>query len=142
MSRSIFAIIAAGALLGTAGAVSTDDEVTARKAALELAGAFSNDGFKMRDGHWSGPIAPGKPQFIQVNLYAGNEYWFSAGATGKAQKLGVSVFDEAGKAVAFEPYVEGLTAAAGFAPEASGPYYVKVTSEGEPTTFCLIYSYK
>jgi len=26
------------------------------KAALDLAGAFSNEGFKMRDGHWSGTI--------------------------------------------------------------------------------------
>jgi hypothetical protein len=29
----------------------TDAEVSARKDALELAGAFGNDGFKIRDGH-------------------------------------------------------------------------------------------
>ena len=30
----------------------TDAEVRARKDALDVAGAFSNDGFKIRDGHW------------------------------------------------------------------------------------------
>ena len=38
----------------------SDDEVTARKNALDLAGAFSNDGFKIRDGSWIGQIAAGK----------------------------------------------------------------------------------
>ena len=32
----------------------TDAEVSARKDALELAGAFGNDGFKIRDGHSCG----------------------------------------------------------------------------------------
>ena len=36
----------------------SDAEVAARKVALDLAGAFSNEGFKMRDGHWSGTIKP------------------------------------------------------------------------------------
>ena len=30
----------------------TDAEVQARKDALDVAGAFANDGFKIRDGHW------------------------------------------------------------------------------------------
>ena len=29
----------------------TDAEVSARKDALDIAGAFANDGFKIRDGH-------------------------------------------------------------------------------------------
>src|SRR5437870_9204229 len=40
----------------TFAAPESDSEVAARKAALDLAGAFSNEGFKMRDGHWSGTI--------------------------------------------------------------------------------------
>jgi hypothetical protein len=121
----------------------SDDEVTARKNALDLAGAFSNDGFKIRDGSWIGQIAAGKSSVIQVNLYAGNEYWFTLGATPGARKLNVSVFDETGAPVEYEPYTENQTAAAGFAPEASGPYYIKVEQlEGEPASFCLLYSYK
>jgi hypothetical protein len=122
----------------------SDDEVAARKSALELAGAFANEGFKLRDGHWSGPIKVGEAKVVQVNLYAGNEYYFSVAGTEKAKKMAVSLFDEAGKAIEVEdPYQEGATAAVGFSPDASGPFYVKVEEiEGEPTAFCLICSYK
>jgi hypothetical protein len=131
------------AIISPIGLSVSDDEVTARKNALDLAGAFSNDGFKIRDGSWIGQIAAGKTSVIQVNLYAGNEYWFSLGATPGAKKVNVSVYDEAGEPVEYEPYSEGPTAAAGFAPEASGPYYIKVEElEGEPASFCLLYSYK
>jgi hypothetical protein len=41
------------------------------------------------------------------------------------------------------PYQSGPRAAAGFSPDASGLYYVKVAlEEGQPATFCLIYTYK
>jgi hypothetical protein len=130
-------------LLSPIARAETDKEVAARKNALDVAGAFSNDGFKLRDGHWCGTIEPGKPQLVQVSLYAGNEYWFSVGATAEAKKLAVSVYDEAGKPLLFDPWSQGGTAAAGFAPEASGPYYVKIEAlEGTPATFCLLYSYK
>jgi hypothetical protein len=121
----------------------TDKEVAARKRALDVAGAFSNDGFKLRDGHWCGTIEPGKPQLVQVSLYAGNEYWFSLGATADAKKVAISVYDEAGKPLTFDPWTEGSTAAAGFAPDASGPYYLKIEAlEGQLATFCVLYSYK
>jgi hypothetical protein len=121
----------------------TDDEVAARKAVLDLAGAFSNDGFKIRDGNWTGQIHLRETPLLQVNLYAGNQYWFSVGATDKAKKMSVTVFDESGKPVETNNYQEGARAAAGFSPEASGPYYVRIQElEGEPAQFCLIYSYK
>ena len=121
----------------------TDAEVAARKNALGVAGAFSNDGFKLRDGHWCGTVTKAKPQFIQVNLYAGNEYWFSVAAMPATGKVGVSVYDENGKPLAFEPWNEGAAAAAGFSPDASGPYYLKVeTLDDETATVCLLYSYK
>ncbi len=123
----------------------TNDEVAAHNAASELAGAFHNDGFKLRDGHWSGKVQPGKSQVIQVNLYAGNQYWFSVGtASGnKPANVSLSIYDETGKALPAEAQAEGGRAAAGFSPEASGPYFVKVAeTEGAPATFCLLYSYK
>jgi hypothetical protein len=138
------AILLAAALLAPVFAADeADDEVAARKVALDLAGAFSNDGFKLRDGHWMGRFAPSKGAVVQVNLFAGNEYWFSLGATDRAKKVSVSVFDETGKPIAYEPYQEGASAAAGFSPVASGPYLIKVEQlEGEPGAFCLLYSYK
>lgn len=121
----------------------TDQEVEARKAALDLAGAFSNDGFKMRDGHWCGTVQPHEHALIAVNLYAGNQYWFSVGATGPAKKLTVSVYDETGKPVATEGYSSGEKAAAGFSPTSSGQYYVMVElSEGGASSVCFVYSYK
>jgi hypothetical protein len=122
----------------------SDDEVIARKNALELAGAFTNDGFKLRDGYWSGPIKTGESKLVQVNLYAGNEYYFSVAGADKAKKVAVSAYDETGAAIVIEePYQEGATAAIGFSPMASGPYYLKVEElEGEPSAFCLVCSYK
>jgi hypothetical protein len=121
----------------------TDEEVEAHKQVLDLTGAFTNEGFKLRDGHWAGPIKPKERAVIAVNLYAGNQYWFSLGATAAAKKVAVSLYDENGKPLGFEPYSEEGRAAAGFAPRVSGTYYVKVEElEGAPSSFCLLYSYK
>ena len=121
----------------------SDSEVAARRAALDLAGAFSNEGFKMRDGHWSGTIKPKEPALIAVNLYAGNQYWFSVGATEPAKKIAVNVYDVTGKLIQTENYSEGDKAAAGFSPTSSGQYYVLVDLvEGDESSVCLVYSYK
>jgi hypothetical protein len=121
----------------------SDDATTARKVAYEVAGAFTNDGFKLRDGFWSGKIERKKPQLLQVNLFAGNEYWFSLGTSSAAKKVAVTLYDEAGKPLAVEPFSEEGKAAAGFSPTVSGAYYVKVEAlEGGDASFCLLYSYK
>jgi hypothetical protein len=135
-----------GLLIFAAGAslrAETDEEVEAHKLVLDLAGAFSNDGFKLRDGHWTGIIKPQERALVAVNLYAGNQYWFSAAANTKAKKISVNVYDESGKPVVTEIYNSGDKASAGFSPTSSGQYFVALSLlEGEPTTFCLVYSYK
>ena len=139
---SIFAAIVLAAATAFAEPES-DSEVNARKAALDLAGAFTNEGFKMRDGHWSGTIKPKEHALIAVNLYAGNQYWFSVGATEPAKKIAVNVYDETGKLIQTESYSENEKAAAGFSPTGSGQYYVMVDLvEGDASSVCLIYSYK
>jgi hypothetical protein len=121
----------------------TNTEVAARKAALDLAGAFTNDGFKIRDGHWCGTIKPHDHALVAVNLYAGNQYWFSAGATEQAKKIAVSLYDESGKQVTTEGYNAGEKAAAGLSPTNSGQYFVSIDLvEGQEGSFCLVYSYK
>jgi hypothetical protein len=120
----------------------TDAEVRARKDALDVAGAFSNDGFKIRDGHWCGVVKPHEHALVAVNLYAGNQYWFSAAAPEPA-KIAVSLYDEGGKQVTTESYNNGEKAAAGFSPANSGQYFVSVDLiEGDGGSFCLVYSYK
>jgi hypothetical protein len=134
------AVLAAG--LVSTYAAEGDAEVEARKVALDLAGAFSNDGFKIRDGHWTGPAKPNDPALIAVNLYAGNQYWFSVGAD-QAKKIAVRVYDEHGQPMSAEAYEDEEKAAAGFSPALSGQYFVSITpAEGDAGTFCLVYSYK
>ena len=127
-----------------AAAAENDGEVAARETALELAGAFVNDGYKIRDGHWSGQLQPHVPQIMTVNLYAGNQYYFALGYTDKARKATVTVYDERGRMVEGEEFFQDkIRSAAGVSPVASGPYYVSVELvDGEPTDFCLLYSYK
>jgi hypothetical protein len=128
---------------GISARAETDAEVQARKNALDLAGAFANDGFKTRDGHWCGTIKPHDHALVAVNLYAGNQYWFSAGAAEPATKIAVSVYDESGKQVPTDTHSAGDKAAAGFSPANSGQYFVSVDSiEGPEGSLCLIYSYK
>jgi hypothetical protein len=140
-------LIFASAMLIAATAIvcaENDEEVEAHRQALDLTGAFTNDGFKLRDGHWAGQIKPKDRAVIAVNLYSGNQYWFSAAAANdKAKKIAVDVYDESGKPMTTETYAEGERASAGFSPTTSGQYYVAVSLvEGEPSTVCLVYSYK
>jgi hypothetical protein len=121
----------------------TDDQTKAHSEVLDLAGAFQNDGFKLRDGTWYGQVSQGHPQTLQVNLYSGNAYWFSVAGTDASTGLAVSVFDDHGNPVEVQSYQKDNRAAAGFSPDASGLYYVEVSSSAQAaTTFCLIYSYK
>ncbi|MGZ4966542.1 MAG: hypothetical protein ACXWFY_00595 [Chthoniobacterales bacterium] len=138
--RSICIIIAVFVL--GARAAETDTQVEARKVALDLAGAFSNDGFKLRDGHWSGPIKKGEQALVAVNLYAGNQYWFSVGASETAKKFTLQLFDENGQPLTTDNFEDDGMAAAGFAPTISGQYFVAVSAQDADSTYCLVYSYK
>jgi len=144
MNRSLLIPLSVLVLaIGSSARGDTDAEVQARRDALDVAAAFSNDGFKIRDGHWCGTVKPHERSLVAVNLYAGNQYWFSAGATEPGKKIAVSVYDETGKQVSTDSYDNGEKAAAGFAPQNSGQYFVSVDLlEGEQSTFCLVYSYK
>src|ERR1051325_3110075 len=122
--RFLLLIFALGA--GAVLRADTDAEVNARKDALELAGAFANDGFKIRDGHACGMLKPHDHALIAVNLYAGNQYWFSVGTTQPLKKVAVSLYDETGKRMSTEDFSNEDKAAAGFAPEHSGQYFVSV----------------
>jgi hypothetical protein len=145
MKRSFLILLCAAFAFAPVHAA-TDGEVEARRAALGVAGAFTNDGFKLRDGHWAGNFAPGKPQIVQVNLYAGNQYWFTLGATPPAKKVAIAIYDETGKPMKIDAdhtFLDNSVAAAGFSPDDSGKYFVKVeVVDGAAADFCLVYSYK
>jgi hypothetical protein len=138
----LLAVAGCGKAFAEAG-LANDAEVAARRSALELAGAFSNEGFKLRDGTFSGVLKPKEMLLIQVNLYAGNQYWFSVGTTPQAKKVSVQVFNENAQPLESESFQQENQSAAGFSPTVSGPYYISILeTEGEPASFCFLYSYK
>lgn len=126
----------------------------ARRLALETAGAFANDGFRTRDGEWSGSLAKDSPLFLQVTLFAGESYWFIAASPVRGDIVRVTVYDSSGKRMKGEQWKEdasgtsksGARAAAGVAPERSGTYFVAVElleqTDGSPADFSLVYAYK
>src|ERR1041385_8933593 len=122
-------LLLAGVAMTAAAALAwaeTDEEVEAHKQVLDLTGASPNDGSKLRDGHWAGQLKPKDRAVVAVNLYAGNQYWFSAAAADeKAKKIAVDVYDENGKPITTENYNEGERASAGFSPTTSGGKFFK-----------------
>src|SRR3954468_21736069 len=134
--RISLSILCALLLTNPAARAESDKEVQAHRAVLDLAGAFSNDGFKIRDGHWTGTLKPKDNVVVAVNLYAGNQYWFAVGAVEPAKKVDVAVYDETGKLMESENYQEGSRSAAGFSPTASGQYFISITlAEGEESSY-------
>lgn len=110
---------------------------------MDLGGALSNDGFKMRDRIWSGKIEPGKPQRLAVNLFRGNHYWFGAAADAGLKNVKVSLFGPDGAAVEGLDHEEPGLAAVGVTVGTTGQYFVQVETSGGPSSdFCLLYLFK
>lgn len=123
----------------------------ARRMALELAGAFQNDGFRVRDGEWGGSLSKGDPRFLRLTLFAGESYWVIAATPTQGAILRVTLYDAQGKALKTEQWKDegreiGSRCAVGVAPDQSGKYFASVelieTSGDLPAEFSLIYAYK
>lgn len=135
-----------GAWAGLAIAETPTEEAgadSARRLALELAGAFANDGFRLRDGFVTGEIESGKPVVVEVNLFRGNAYWFIAAPDKPGRRLAMTIHDSEGKPLVSESWAEEAAVAAGVEPAGSGRFYIRLEQlEGSKGPFCLIYSYK
>ena len=127
----------------------------ARRLALETAGAFTNDGFRTRDGEWSGTLTKGTPLFLQVTLFAGESYWFIAASPQRGGVVRVTLHDSSGKRIKGEQWKDEIKegdlkpfarSAAGLSPEKSGTYFVAVElveqPDASPADFTLVYAYK
>ena len=142
MTSLLSALLALATALN-ASTASGDAVVTCRRAALELAGAWTNNGFRLRERSWSGTLPAEKPALARVNLLAGNRYWFTAATNAASTALAVQIYDIHGAPLTVEIYQDGPLAAAGFAPATSGTYIIGVSEiHGTPVPFCLVYSYK
>lgn len=117
---------------------------TLRAKALELAAAFSNDGYKIRDGFWFSMLPPaGQMALLAVNLFAGNQYWFCVAVASPASHIVLKLYNENGHLVSTQFYEKNSTAALGTEPSHSGKYYLSIQLlDGAPANFCVLYSYK
>ena len=124
---------------------------TAKRNALDLVGALVNDGFRVRDGDWMVTLIPKKPVFLQVTLFAGNQYWFAAAVTPPGDKLKLSTYDATGHSIKLDTWcdneaVSGAKIAGGFIAPKSGKYFVGIelvdSKENTKADACLIYAYK
>ena len=123
----------------------------ARRLALESAGAFTNEGFRIRDAEWAFTLSKGTQAFLQVTLFAGNHYWFVTASPTPASKLRVTLYDKLGKPLKTQQWQElgehgGSRAAAGISTERSGSYFVGVEildAPGDlPLDCSLVIAYK
>ena len=124
-------------------------ESEAWRRSLELAAAFSNDGFRIRDGHWIARFESGSgSKVLETNLYAGNAYWFCAATRNPESAVTLSIHDASGAVLISESTLDEGRSAMAFTPEISGPYYLRITLTPKPgqapsaDSFCVVYTYK
>ncbi len=132
--------------------VSTDTVFAeSKRNALDLVGALINDGFRNRDGVWNLTLTPGQTSFLQVTLFAGNQYWFVAAAKLPAELLKITCYDHEGHPIKLDSWkdnlaIPGARRAAGFLAPKSGNYFIGlslVESHGNsPADASLVYAYK
>jgi hypothetical protein len=114
-----------------------------RSKAIEIAGAPPESGYIARDGFWLGTLEKQKPVVLAVNLFAGNEYRFSAANLDPATQLRVSVFDGEGRPTGSENPLESSGATASVAPLRNGRHFVRLLmTEGDKAETCMVYFYK
>src|ERR1700677_3789687 len=114
MKPVLILMMAAMIVAPAAGCAQSDAEVAAHESVLDLAGAFTNDGFKLRDGNFTGGLKPGESKVVQVNLFAGNQYWFSVSTADAKTSVTIALYDETGKLAKTDPYTNATRAGAGF----------------------------
>ena len=122
-----------------------------RRLALKAAGAFTKEGFRIRDAEWAFSIAKDAPLFLQMTLFAENHYWFIAATPSPGTRLRLTLFDGLGHPQKSEQWQDsgehdGSRAIVGIAPEKSGAYFVGVelmeAASNQPLDCSLVYAYK
>ena len=109
----------------------------------DLAGALGNEGFKARDGAWSGILQGNKPQRLSVNLFAGNQYWFCAATSLSGETPSMSLRDPAGENVELATFDKDGVAAVGVTAPATGRYTLEIGGSARGSRdFCVLYLFK
>jgi hypothetical protein len=114
-----------------------------RGLALRLAAGDAGEGYQVHDGFWSGTLEKDSPILLEVYLFEGNDYRFSAANTDPASHLVLSIFDTWGYPASAD-YSHGASySTAGISVLRTGRYFVRlVMTEGDKADACMVYSYK
>ncbi len=112
-----------------------------RARVFEFGVALSNEGFKVRDGFWSGRLAAGRSARFAVNLFTGNSYWFVAALPPGTPEARVRVYGPDGSVLETTDYSADGLAAAGVTATVTGEYFVAVEAAAS-ADFCLMYFFK
>ncbi len=113
--------------------------------ALEAAVPAVNDGFLVRQEHWSGALAVRQQSVVKHQLFAGNSYWFWLGSDEDSAQVTVHVYDPTGKLVDASAWQKGNTAAVNVVPKATGTYLIVFSveqSKAKKNRWALAYGYK
>jgi hypothetical protein len=109
----------------------------------DLAGALGNEGFKVRDGAWSGSLQGAKSRRLTVNLFAGNQYWFCGATSASGETPSLVLRDPSGQPAEIVRFEKDGIVAAGVTAAATGRYVLEIKGSSPGTReFCLLYLFK
>jgi hypothetical protein len=114
-----------------------------RSRALENIRPFRSEGYQLRDGYWTGLLKRGQPLILDLHLFSGNDYWFSAANCDESTRLKVSLFDSMGRPAGSAPVEEAARTTAAISVSKSGRYFLRLEmTEGDKAETSMVYSYK
>lgn len=114
-----------------------------RSRALENIRPFRGEGYQLRDGYWTGLLKRGQALILDLHLFSGNDYWFSAANCDPSTRLKLSLFDAKGRPAGSDPVAEPARATAAISVARSGRYFIRLEmTEGDKAETSMVYSYK
>lgn len=121
----------------------SENPLCSRSRALENIRPFRGEGYQLRDGYWTGLLKHGTPLILDLHLFAGNDYWFSAANCDASTRLKLSLFDAKGQPAGSVPLAEPSRATAAISVARSGRYFLRLElTEGDKAETSMVYSYK
>jgi hypothetical protein len=117
----------------------------AHSMAMELATAYVEKGFAVRQDYWSGEVKSGQSKQVKAQLFKGNEYWFFLGCDADSCELELKIVDAKGKPLHTETKTIKGAVGVRILPPKTGSYAIvftiKSTDVAKPH-WALAYAYR
>ena len=114
-------------------------------AVLQAARALDGNGFETRAGLWTGSLAPGKAQDVELYLFPENEYCFLIAGANPTVKIELILPDGDGEVVVplRETGESGGVRYLLVRPQSGGQHILRIPNEGEhPVSVTVGYAYR